>query len=75
MRQPPQNFSPYFNRAGLKDKAAIIDRMAEDLRDTAAANGSAVTENDLEQLGWTPQQITHHGREATRRAYARAARA
>lgn len=64
-------YSPYLNRAGLAGKAALA-QMAEDLRLAAASCGS-VTDADMELLGWTPAQLALHGRDATRRAYARAA--
>jgi hypothetical protein len=66
-------FSPFLDRAGLRAKEAILAQMADDLR-IFAANLGSVTESELELMGWTPEQIATHGREASRRAYARAAR-
>lgn len=65
-------FSPFLDRAGLRERAAIVAQMADDLR-VFAANAGSVSEDDLELLGWTPTQIATHGRDATRRAYARSA--
>jgi hypothetical protein len=65
-------FSPFIDRAGMRDRSRILVQMADDLR-TFAANAGSVTDADLELIGWTPKQIAAHGREATRRAYARAA--
>jgi hypothetical protein len=64
-------YSPNLSRATLKGDTAR-DQMADDLRVASASCGS-VTDADLELLGWTPAQIATHGRDATRRAYARAA--
>jgi hypothetical protein len=66
-------YSPFMNRAGLRAADTIVRQMADDLRLFAASAGS-VTGEDLELLGWSPAQIEKHGREATRRAYARSAR-
>jgi hypothetical protein len=65
-------FSPYLDRAGLREPGAIVAQMADDLR-LFAANAGSVSADDLELLGWTPAQIANHGRAATRRAYARSA--
>jgi hypothetical protein len=65
-------FSPYLDRAGMRERDAIISQMADDLC-VFAANAGSVSEDDLELLGWTPTQIATYGRAATRRAYARLA--
>ncbi len=46
-------------RANLTADAAIA-RMADDMRDASQREGG-VTREDLELLGWTPQQVTDHG--------------
>jgi hypothetical protein len=64
-------YSPYLDRGALSGAAAVA-QMADDLR-TFVANCGAVLEEDLELIGWTPQQIAAHGRAARARAYARSA--
>lgn len=61
-------YAPLLNRAALSP-AAVVERMADDMR-VFAANGAAVTEQDLELLGFTPAQIAGHARNAARRAQA-----
>lgn len=61
-------FAPLLNRAALHDKSAVA-QMADDMR-VFAANGTCMTEVDLELLGFTPQQIARHARDAARRANA-----
>lgn len=75
---PPPSFlaasySPYLDRAALTSARAIRAQMAHDFR-TIAANRDCATEDDLDLLGWTPEQVAAHGRAARRMAYAAAAR-
>lgn len=65
-------YSPWLNRAALSSAESIVDRMADDMLAAAACDG-CVTEQHLELMGWTPEQIDAHGRAANRRAQARAA--
>jgi hypothetical protein len=65
--------SAFLDRAAMRGVEAIVDQMAEDCR-VFAANTDSVTADDLELIGWTPAQITLHGRNAARRANARASR-
>jgi hypothetical protein len=65
-------FSPNLDRAGMRNRDSMVAQMADDLR-TFAANAGSVSDTDLELLGWQPAQISTHGRDATRRAYARSA--
>lgn len=57
---------PYLNRPALGGMAAIR-QMADDLR-VFTANAGAVTETDLEVLGWTRPQVLALG--AAAREYA-----
>lgn len=66
-------YSPYLNRAALEGPRTIRARMADDMRHISACQDS-VTEDDLELLGWTSEQIAAHRREAARLAHARAAK-
>jgi hypothetical protein len=64
-------YAPHLNRAALTGRT-LLDQMADDMR-VLAANAGAVDRDDLETLGYTPEQITAKGREAARLANARAA--
>jgi hypothetical protein len=44
-----------------------VERMAEDMRNIAAASGG-VTAEDLEQIGWKKGDIARFGDDAKRRA-------
>lgn len=63
-------YSPNLNRAALTGAAAVA-RMAEDLRERG---GLATTTDDLELLGWQPDQIAAHGPAARQKALAQSAR-
>jgi hypothetical protein len=65
-------YSPFLNRAALTGAAALA-QMADDLR-VLAANAGCITEANLELVGWLPEQITRHGRDAARQARARSER-
>lgn len=65
-------YSPNLDRAGMKRRDDIVRQMADDLG-VFAANTGSVSDADMELLGWTPAQLATHGRDASRRAYARAA--
>jgi hypothetical protein len=62
---------PFLNRPALAGSAAVC-QMADDLR-VFTANAGAVTENDLEVLGWTRAQVVAHGAAARERATREAA--
>ncbi len=53
-------------RAGLKGPAAV-ERLAEDMRQASQREGG-ITRDELELLGWTPDQLDTHGAEARQRA-------
>jgi hypothetical protein len=57
---------PFLNRPALTGSAAVC-QMADDLR-IFTANAGAVTENDLEVLGWTRAQVQAYGAAARERA-------
>ena len=60
-------FSLDLDRAAIAGKAAIVARMADDMRLFAATRGNA-TEDDMETIGWTRQQIETFGKDAARKA-------
>lgn len=66
-------YSPYLDRAALASARAIRAQMAADML-AIAANQDCATEDNLDLLGWTPQQIAAHGRAARQLAHARSAR-
>ncbi len=65
--------TPEIDRAGLKDRKAIVAQMADDCRATAATCG-ALTRDDLETLGWSPDQVATYAKEAAAQARREAVR-
>lgn len=63
-------FSPYIVRSRLKADDAVV-QMADDFR-VINANRGGVEREDLETLGWLPQQIDLHKAAARQRAIAQA---
>src|ERR1700720_3786174 len=59
-------YSPFLNRARLTG-GRLLDQMTDDLR-LIAANAGMVGADDLELLGWPPDQIAATGAAARRRA-------
>lgn len=57
-------------RASMQNSDAIIERMAEDIENTARHCGmdGTVTVDDLVDKGWLRAQIGRHGNNAARRA-------
>lgn len=51
------------DRGSLKNRAAIVEQMADDMRVYSTSRG-CVTEDDLSLLGWKPQQIQSFGASA-----------
>jgi hypothetical protein len=74
----PQAAVPGFIATSLvKPRAAMnaadaVRQMAEDMRNAAYREGG-INADDLETLGFTPEQIKAHGRAAARKAHALAA--
>lgn len=65
------SYSPLLDRAALRNQARVLEQMADDIR-VIATNCDGVVSDDLELLGWTPEQIASHGKAAARLARSRA---
>lgn len=65
-------YAPSLDRAVLKGRP-LIEQMADDMR-VFGCNAGAVTEGDLELIGYTPHQIAVHARAAAREATGRSVR-
>jgi len=63
-------YSPFLDRSTLCDQRAVM-QMADDFRIFAAAAG-AMSQDDMEILGWTPAQIAAYAARARRHANRRA---